>query len=509
MKGKILTIKHLWGGVFAIAALMLGVSCVDGFDGNEQFETSVRNTTLVSPDAAGFKYTFVTTADGVEQLKVSWPVVHGAGGYQISVNDVTDAENTQSVVETTVVDGLTVQFEYADDRRYEFNVLTLGNEKLNNKGAEAPTLAYYTTGGESVAVPASNKDLGKFIADYLAANAESLAQKRAEDPNFEVAFDIEAGAEYTYDTPVDIGLQSIRLRNMSETNHTTIKVSTPIETQAGLRAKNINFDCADGISALIAFSDEPDASISTEALGYKNDGANQDGFIIEKPIILENCWVKNLTNSLIWGQKKNWSLRDFRILNCIIQLNNSGSATFLDLSGASNGLIKEMTIKNSTIYNLAENNSAYFIRFSNASNAQPQKIFGDSQKSITHRIEDCTIVRVFTAKDFANNMPTVNTMTDYVSNVLFCDVFRLYQYILNNHTRYTENNVMWYHKTSPQSNDYGGRTDSNGKPFTTLEEEKFFDPETLKELDFSQPNGGANFHANSAISSNIGDPRWR
>lgn len=67
---------------------------------------------------------------------------------------------------------------------------------------------------------------------------------------------------------------------------------------------------------------------------------------------------------------------------------------------------------------------------------------------------------------------------------------------------------MHYDEASPQSNDTGGRKDTNGNPFTVLEDPGF-DLSKIHELDFLQPNGGVSFKANGTISSQGGDPRWR
>ena len=101
--------------------------------------------------------------------------------------------------------------------------------------------------------------------------------------------------------------------------------------------------------------------------GYDKDEANQDGYIINKPVIIQECNIKNLQNSLLYGNKKPWTLRDFRITDCIVQMNNAGSNGVINLYGAT-GTIKDMTIKNSTFYNLVKNSSAYFIRYQNNSN---------------------------------------------------------------------------------------------------------------------------------------------
>jgi hypothetical protein len=263
-------------------------------------------------------------------------------------------------------------------------------------------------------------------------------------------------------------------------------------------------------TGLITLSGNPSETISTEALGYKKDGANQNGYVINDPVIIQECHIKNLQNSLLYGNKKNWSLRDFRIKNCIAQLNNAGSNPFIHLQGASNGLIKNMTIENSTFYNLVKNSSAYFIRYSNQSNAQPKKIFGDSDNSTTHVISHCTFAKTFSNKDFANNMPNTNTVKTTVEYCIFYDVFRLYQYIQTQSYMLTPGNTIFgVDGGTPNSTDTGGRKDKLGNPYATLEDPDFVGP-FLQEFDLTQDKGGVNFKPQGevAVSNKSGDPRW-
>ena len=502
MKKLTLSMKAL----VAAGVALLAVACAQGFDDKETFQ-SVTNEQLESPAQESVTIEPIANADGTESIVFSWRVVPGAGGYVVSVyemdGDASEVRATPNVVNVLIdkqeVDGCSVTFPKNDDTYYLITVLTLGNDKLNNKEALSPLNYAYTTWAPMQTLP-TGSDL-----------AEVITLIEPEDPDLGQGFALVAGGKYTMSASIDFGLYNVTLKG-DEANPPTVEVlnDAMLITQAGLKIKNINFDCtaATGTS-LLACSAEPDESLSTESLGYKADGANQNGYVIEKPVIFDGCMVKNLPKSLIWGQKKPWSLRDFRITNCIIQLNNASSATFIDFSSANpnNGLIKEMTIRNSTIYNLVKNGSAYFIRYSNSSNSQPKKIFGNSQDSSVHRIEDCTIAKTFTGKDFGNGTAQYNKCVQYVSNVVFYDVFRLYQFLHNNNIRHTTNNTMWYFDASPQDNDTGGRKDSDGNPFTTLEDPGFTEP--FAELDLTKPNGGVNFKASGAISSTIGDPRWR
>lgn len=519
MKGKNLTIKHLWGGV-ALAAVVLAVSCADGFESDEKFVSDVTNTTLVSPDAASFTFSTYLDAAGQSMMRVNWPLVKGAGGYLCHVDNVNDPENPVEIVADTIIDGLSVDFPTAEITSYKVSVRTMGNAELNNKDAAEASLWSFVPSGIAVPVPA-NEGLGQFIANYLAENAAEIAEKRQND-DFAIAFDFKAGQSYTIDETLDFGLNPVLIRSVESNaavgrsgeteERATFIVKAPIVTQSGLRLQNLNLDCTDSnISTLIALSDNPDDSVGIDALGYKDIGADRsECWYIEKSIILENCWVKNLPNSLIYCQKKAWAVRDFRIMDCIIQVKNAGSSSFLRLDDANpnNTIIKDLTIRNSTIYNTEANSSAYFIRYANASNARPDRMYGTGATS-EHRIENCTIVRMFSKKDFANNMLNNAVFTQYITNCVFVDVYRLYQYLQSSNNRYTTGNTMWYDICDdPQGNDTGGRQDTNKNPYTT-EENPGFGPDAVKELDFDKPNGGVNFHATGAISAYSGDPRWR
>lgn len=123
---------------------------------------------------------------------------------------------------------------------------------------------------------------------------------------------------------------------------------------------------------ILCLSENPDASITTDALGYTNDGANSGFYVINSPIIFQECNFRNIPNSLIYGNKKNYGVKDFRIANCIVQLKNEGSYSVIDFNGG--GWIKDLRVENSTFYNLNTTCSGYFVRYSSSSNAQPKNM---------------------------------------------------------------------------------------------------------------------------------------
>lgn len=493
-------VKHyfLWGKMFGMlltAGLLSFASCAEGVD-EETFNAGVTNIQLESPTIDKDCFSTITDAEGNEKVKFAWKAVMGAGGYHCVVDIVDDPANPVNVIDS-IVDRPSVVFDKLEDTNYAVSVLTLGNDKLNNKEATAASDFAYST-----LVPAITIPDGSVIDEFIKANFTPSDEEQA--------FELVAGGNYTMNGTVDFDLSLMTVRG-NKINRPTVVMNDKAGfiTQAGLKIKFINFDCTNLTSTgFLTLSSNPSESISTESLGFKADGANQDGFVVMGSVIISECMFKNLPNAILYGNKKNWSLWDFRITECIVQMNNTGSNPFIHLQGASNGAIKDMTIKNSTFFNLVANSNAYFIRYSNASNSQPKKLFGDGNAKITHTWADCTFYKTFTGKDFGNNTTQQNAATYYMDRCVFYDVFRLYQYLHNNCTRYCNNCTMHYDEASPQSNDTGGRKDNNGNPFT-VEEDPGFDLSQIHELDFSKPNGGVNFTAHGAISSQGGDPRWR
>ena len=317
------------------------------------------------------------------------------------------------------------------------------------------------------------------------------------------------GASYTMSGVIDVADKSVTFYTTGENALITCADGAYFKFGNGLQMQNVNIDnTGNTANGLFVMSDEPSADLSTEALGYKAAGANQDGFVMTNPVVLDNVNVKNLQKSLIYGNKTNWSLTSLTIKNCVIQLDNGESSNgVINLSGASNGLIKELNVTNNTFYNLKENSGAYFLRYSNSSNAQPNKIFGTGQNatlSITH----CTLANTFTGKDMANNLANTNLVTTIMTDNIFYDVFRVYQFVQTNTTRTTTNNYIWWVKTAKQDNDIS-RTDSDGNPLCTEADPGFPTMEELKELDFTAENFGADFTpTGTPAEKKAGDPRW-
>lgn len=481
-------------GLISLAICALLASCNQGFDNDESFSSGVSNSVLETPALDANCFTTLTNSDGTESVKVTWPVIYGANGYSVNVSRVDNPASPEKIIGDSIVDGCSVTFLKEEDTKYRITVLALGG-KDGNTDSETGRYDYSTY------LPATLIPEGTDIADYINSNLPNSSSE-------EQVFELKGGAEYTMNSLANFKMNKVTLRG-DKNSRAIIKVGENggFMIHAGFKMKYINVDCTDmtaegGVLGLGKLENAADsamcASITTEALGYKALGASQDGYVIVDPVVIQDCNFKNVTKSFLYGNKKNWSLYDFRITGCIVQLNNSGSSTVFNLYGASNGLIKNFTIRNSTFYNIQENSSAYFLRYSNSSNANPMKVFGESNGSYV--LEHNTFCRTMTGKDFANNVATVSTVTFTCQYNIFEDVFRLSKFIHNNYVKYVKGNTICGITQTVDSTDK--------EKYATEEVQGFTD--WSKELDLTATNGGVDFTPTGSVAkqNKSGDPRW-
>lgn len=497
-------------GISCMAVTMLLASCAqDGFDDKERFQSTVTNSKMKSPDITAANLATVVNPDGTESVKVTWNVVPGAGGYLSNVAIVDDPANPVYLMKDSIIDGCSFVFDRQEDTYYEVSVKTLGEKSLNNTDADEATVVKYDSFIPSVTVP-TGTELSAFVAKTLAAGQA------------EQGFILEPGATYTLDGVADCDIVRVDFRG-DKNNHPTIIMGEngAFMTQAGLKIKNLNIDCAamstkDNSCALIKMSNVPNDAIRADLLGY-NGGNAAKSFVIEKPIIVEDCWIKDLGTSLIWGNDNDYNLMDFRIENNIIQLhfgNSLNDRAIINMTGVistnvfngwkSGGMIYALSVKNNTIYNTEVNTKGYVIRYPNASNSQPSKILGSGYTS-THKWVNNTLIRTTTGKDFGNNIQNGLTW-EFESNIWY-DTFRVNKYIRNSGQSIMNNNLATAKEGRSVDGSDLNNKDKNGNPFSTLDDAIEFDYNQT--MDFSKPNAGVNFKPSAnAISKKVGDPRW-
>ena len=491
-----MTLKKLFGGIFAMSMALFAVSCAQGFDDEETFSGGVSNSQVESPTLSAESFKTVVNADGSESIQVSWPVVFGAGGYQCNVAIVDDPANPVEIY-NDVVDGTRFAFPKAEDTKYEVSVLSLGNKKYNNTDAAAATKFDFST-----LVPAQKIPNGADIAAFVNENLL--------DQDEEQAFELEAGGYYELNSVLDFGRKAVTFRG-DKVNRPIVKLGYDgvIRTAAGLKIKFINFNCEEANAKGVI---EATSDFYPELESQNFGGPEGAAYILPEPIVIQECMFREVKRCFFYSGTNAWGISDIRVMDSIIQLNNDGTsfgdaAVFCTYSGTcyfrdtatqkwGTSNIRNITVKNSTIYNTKGNSKNRMIRF-NAN--QLSKCFDSQYGGAT--FENCTISQIMTNKEFANNTPNRKEYTITFNNNVCYDCYRLQKFIQGNNTVVVDKatNALWG-VTNP--------VDNTDKSKWGTEEEFAFEGDHTQPLDLSQPNGGINLKATGALSSTVGDPRW-
>lgn len=320
-----------------LAIMFLSVSCIDGYEEDKAWASGVTNASLESPVAESV--TFAPNADG-SKLRITWPVVQGAGGYEFSLYIVDDPANPILVgEENQIVDGCTVEREMKEDTYYMTKIRTLGNSVLNNKEASQSTEVKYNNLLPVTAVIPNGTNLTEYFdANPIPETAEHLC------------YELEAGGNYTMSGNVSIGRTATTIRG-NKVNHPTIKLTNGsfVNSGSGFVLKFLDIDCtafagtasANGIILMDSnFDSALGASLSDE------------GYIViptTSPVAIQSCEIKGLKQYLFYDNGKKYAIGTFLIKDCVIGQNTSTFNAATIRFGS--GMVKDMTLTNSTFYN--------------------------------------------------------------------------------------------------------------------------------------------------------------
>ena len=286
------------------------------------------------------------------------------------------------------------------------------------------------------------------------------------------------------------------------------------ETYSGLKVKYINFDMTESTAGgFIAMSKQAPDSIKSQNLGryFRNGSVISNIYMVEQPIYIGHCWFKNLPHAILYDNEMSVAYWYFTVSDCIVQMNNTTNSNigFINLYKAGRG-VKNITLENSTIYNIVDNSAACFIRYSvSASNSNPEKVWGNLTAEYcneTWTFRKTTFSKTYTGWRFVNNCVENNYLTLNVDHCIFNDVAQLYR--MGYGSRTYRFNFLW----SPRESDFSrnkNMKDSGGATFAAEYDPQFLGDVT-QELDFSQPNGGVNFTPGeyTIVENRAGDPRW-
>ena len=331
------------------SALFLTSCAEDGYDDDERFDAGVSNTQMEAVKADDI--TVTASADGKSQT-FTWPVVLGASGYRVNLIDISNPD--EPIINDSIVDGCSVTGKREEDVNYKLTILTIGDKaKGNTDATQAAVKSFSTFTPTYKTIPA-----GSNLNEWFAANSFP-EETKSENLNF----DLEAGAEYTLSGTLNFGTQPVTLRSNSKTNHATIKYTgeASITFEAPFNLKYIDVDCS-GMEigstnhGIFAFSKEPVGPIAKD---IDADKYKWEGQIIEKPVTFVNCNIKNLKSYFFWDNQQKVCAATMLIDNCVVHLAPEKSYSGGVFWTNKGGHINDMTVSNSTFYELPSCESDY------------------------------------------------------------------------------------------------------------------------------------------------------
>lgn len=468
--------------LLGVGALMLSSCADDGYNDDERWSSSVKNTTLESPSAEDI--TVTASADGKSQT-ITWPVVNGAGGYLVSFYDPS-AED--SIVADSIVDGCQIIVSREEDMNYVFSIKTLGNEANNNKGAEAPTEYAFTTFMPATAVLPNGTDIYEWSQT---PEIQTLLTTPTEET---LIFDLEAGGEYALSNIVDFGHNKVVLRTASKNDWATITYANGASIRFGggfiLRYMNINGEAT--TDPILGLSDAPNDAI----LGQNNH------YIINDPVTIQNCYIYNVQRQLLHDNKVKYCIALFTIDNTEVKFTtdagmSSGSYILIYDGG---GFINNFTATNSTFWNAPNKDgelheSRYFVRYNNSGRCDRA---GFTYNMIN--FQNCTFYNIAKSGQMANHGGFDGRATSFynIQNNIFvdCGGNQVARRIVGRSHAQAEitfnNNTYWYNGAA----ETGNTSYDNGYQMQS-------DPafENAEAGDFT-PTGA------EQVSAKTGDPRW-
>lgn len=482
MKSKHLFLRVKRDSLAFATAMLLFSSCVDGYKDDRTFSPGVQGVTLESPSTEG--WTFTRNVE-ITSLEITWPVVLGAGGYQVTFYNIDDPDNPIVVgPENEIVDKCRITRDITVDTRYKVVVKALGNDKYNNSDAVAPTEMNYST-----LVPLREIiPSGTNLTAYFTTNPIAPLGEDEE----EVAYELEPGGEYEMDGNIDLGTTTLTIRG-DKVNRAkiTMKGSAAfINHGAGLKVKFIDFDF--------------DATANSRGVVMFN--AAEAG-IVQQPYVFQSCNLTNMPIPLFYCNN-GYALSALTVDDCVVSIRSAGTI-FIAFNGQ--GWVKDLTFTNSTIYYTVPG-TAYFVQMRGRT---PSNFSGSGWSTSLRKMSNCTFYHIGTNNRFFNNVIGSNNaaFTLEMQNTIFADcvvssatategIFRRIGNAGNyGNVNYTLGYNTYYYSAVPggfldydTSNDAG--RDHSGTAIKVAPQ--FADAD----------NGDFTLRSQEHIANRCGDPRW-
>ena len=402
-KNHFITCSKLFGLALMGATVLGFASCAeDGYDDDERFELDTRNAKMVTP--AADVITITSNATGDKQT-IQWPIVKGAGGFEMKLEDVTDPSALKTIYEG-IVDGCSKLLPREEDTKYKLTLRALGNKEYGNSDADNTTVKEFSTFIASYAEIPDGTDLSAYF------ETNGFPTDMAGE---EICYDLVAGGTYTLSKTIEFASNKVLLRGLSKTNRAKLTVADGayFSVTAGFRVRAMQIDMSATGKALITGSSEPDESI-------KGKTGTGDYYNIEDPVAIQNCVINGVNGNLVYDGDKKYCFKDLVIDNCNVHLTSSSTT---NISGnaiiyCKTGFVNDITVRNSTFWNTGDSDAKYFIQYNNGGRATRA---GYTSNSITHT--NNTFYNVAKAGQWfnCNGFTGQKTSTYFITGNIFFD----------------------------------------------------------------------------------------
>jgi len=462
---------------------LIAISCVDGYHDDVKWSSSVRNAQLESPDADQITINF--SADGSGQTIV-WPLIPGAGGYQVSVYSMDNPESPVLIgEENELIDGISTTRPATEDTRYKVVVKTMGNPKNNNTEAVSATEKTYDN---LLAVTAVIPD-GTNLTEYFTTSPIPASPT-------ELCYELVAGGNYTMSGNVSTGQTTVTIRG-DKVGHAKITVTDGsfVNGGAGFKLKFIDMDYAGFIGIASTAVILMDVNIPVTGLSV-------GGYLVvptTAPIAIQSCKITGLKYYLFYDNGKKYAIGTFLIKDCIIGRSVNQNAAEIRFGA---GMVKDLTITKSTIYSEVAAGSNRFIQISSG-NVGSVKPATETWANGSLTVTNCTFYQSNNTSDSFNSNGAMRQPGDKITimNSIFVNSFnqaaiRRFRSSNSIPTFTGGYNSYWFNGIFPANEETHAQGDKSGTIIYT-------DPQ-LTYL------GNAQFKLEGAaqIAARTGDPRW-
>lgn len=276
--------------------------------------------------------------------------------------------------------------------------------------------------------------IGANAAQLNLADVINKALTEQKPANGYYAVLLDSNNEYVLNSQINLGQNKVSIWGSAIVK---VEGDGQIATQTYFTVNGVSFDLADAKKAPLALE-----AVTKETLPevYTKDnypGAGQDMPHYDYKYSIFNCNFANVKNGVFYDNGT-WAIQTLEIKNCIINIADDMSKIVFENMGG----IQNLDMSGNTIYMVGQNKKKNVIKFLNASNAQPQKVWGNDAKAY-YFVTDNTFCNLI--QNFGDQCPNKNNIICTVKGNIFYNTQKFQNKLVGNGTKnYTANDNIQF-----------------------------------------------------------------